>query len=65
MTAPAATLSKGEFHNEPFTEFSKPETRKAMEEALRHLKSMFGREYPLTIGGERVTTTEKTIQSLC
>ena len=30
-----------------------------MEEALAQVRGMFGREYPLTIGGERVTTTEK------
>ena len=60
MTSPATTLPKGEFHNEPFTDFSKPENRKAMEDALRHVKSMFGREYPLTIAGEKLTTTEKT-----
>ena len=30
-----------------------------MEEALAQVRGMFGREYPLTIGGERITTTEK------
>lgn len=60
MTSPATTLHRGEFQNEPFTDFRKPETRKAMEEALRQVKGMFGREYPLVIGGEKITTTEKT-----
>ncbi len=59
-TSTATTLPKGEFQNEPFTDFSKPENRKGMEDALRHVKGMFGREYPLIIGGENVTTTEKT-----
>ena len=45
--------------NEAFIDFSKPENRKAMEEALAQVRGMFGREYPLTIGGERITTTEK------
>ena len=44
--------SRGEFVNEPFTDFSKPENRKAMEDALRHVKAMFGREYPLVIAGK-------------
>src|SRR5271168_5328435 len=52
-------LQRGEFVNEAFIDFSKPENRKAMEDALASVRGMFGREYPLTIGGERITTTEK------
>ncbi len=52
-------LQRGEFSNEPFIDFTKPENRKAMEEALAQVRGKFGREYPLTIGGERITTTEK------
>jgi 1-pyrroline-5-carboxylate dehydrogenase len=59
MTSPATTLDRGEFQNEPFIDFGKPENRKAMEDALRQVKGMFGRDYPLVIGGEKVTTTEK------
>src|SRR5580658_9662259 len=55
----APNLHRGEFTNEPFLDFSKPENRKAMEDALAQVHKMFGREYPLTIGGERITTTEK------
>src|SRR6202046_2534699 len=60
-TKSAADLihSRGEFVNEPFTDFSKPENRKAMEDALRHVKSMFGREYPLVIAGQNLVTTDK------
>src|ERR1700751_4619204 len=60
MTSPATTLHRGEFQNEPFIDFSKPENRQSMEDALRRVKGMFGREYPLLIGGEKITTTEKT-----
>lgn len=56
---PAVNLQRGEFSNEAFIDFSKPENRKAMEGALVQVRAMFGREYPLTIGGERITTTEK------
>jgi len=59
MTSPATSLHKGEFQNEPFVDFTKPENRKAMEDALRQVKGMFGREYPLTIGGEKITTVDK------
>ena len=59
MTSPATSLHKGEFQNEPFVDFTKPENGKAMEDALRQVKGMFGREYPLTIGGEKITTVDK------
>lgn len=64
MTSAASTvnLQRGEFTNEPFTDFTRPDIRKKMEEALASVHSQFGREYPLTIGGENVTTTAK-IQS--
>jgi len=48
-----------EFANEPFLDFTKPENRKAMEEALKKVAAEFGREYPMYIGGKTVTTKEK------
>ena len=48
-----------EFTNEPFIDFSVPENRKRMEEALKKVKAEFGREYPNWIGGHKVTTTDK------
>ena len=59
MTSPAISLHRGEFQNEPFIDFTRQENAKAMQDALRQVKSQFGREYPLTIGGEKVTTTDK------
>jgi 1-pyrroline-5-carboxylate dehydrogenase len=59
MTSPVTTRHRGEFQNEPFVDFSQAENRKAMEEALRHVKGMFGREYPLVIGGEKISTPDK------
>src|ERR1700691_3309044 len=58
-TKPHANLHRGEFTNEAFIDFTQPANRKAMEDALAQVRGMFGREYPLTIGGERITTTEK------
>src|ERR1700691_885172 len=52
-------LQRGEFANEAFIDFTQPENRKAMEDALAQVRGMCGREYPLTIGGERITTSEK------
>lgn len=44
-----------EFRNEPLTDFSKPENKVAMQAALEKVKGEFGREYPLVIGGQRIT----------
>ncbi len=48
-----ATLS--EFKNEALTDFSKPENKNAMQKALEKVKGEFSREYPLVIGGHRIT----------
>src|SRR5437870_11392601 len=56
-----STLS--EFKNEPLTDFGKPENKAAMEAALRKVKEEFGRDYPLVIGGERITGL-KTFESI-
>src|SRR6202007_1101943 len=48
-----------EFVNEPFIDFSRPENRKRMEEALKTVAAELGREYPMYIGGQKVITTEK------
>jgi 1-pyrroline-5-carboxylate dehydrogenase len=48
-----------EFRNEPLTDFSKEENAQAMRAALEKVKSELGREYPLVIGGRRITTDSK------
>jgi 1-pyrroline-5-carboxylate dehydrogenase len=48
-----------DFHNEPYTDFSLPQNRRAMEAALGHVRSQFGREYDLEIGGEHFTAAAK------
>ena len=52
-------IQRGEFSNEPFVNFSMPENRKAMEDALKKVAGELGREYPLYIAGEKITTPEK------
>jgi 1-pyrroline-5-carboxylate dehydrogenase len=44
------------FKNEPFLDFSNPETATQMREALAEVERQFGREYPCIVGGERVET---------
>ena len=56
MTEPTAKNRRlPEFRNEPLTDFSKPQNRSAMEAALEKVKREFGTEYPLIIGGQRIT----------
>jgi 1-pyrroline-5-carboxylate dehydrogenase len=47
------------FKNEPLTDFSKPENKKAFEQAIEKIKARIGSEIPLIIGGEKITTTDK------
>jgi 1-pyrroline-5-carboxylate dehydrogenase len=47
------------FKNEALTDFSKPANRKAMEKALAKVKTMLGKEYPVVIGTEEITTPDK------
>src|SRR5919201_6244887 len=59
----AIRAPKGEFRNEPFTDFSREDNARAMREALDKVRSELGREYNLIIGGRMVKTAEK-IKSL-
>jgi len=59
MATAEARIHVSEFSNEPFVDFSKPENRQAMEDALKKVASEFGREYPMYIGGHKVTTATK------
>src|SRR6266403_3148812 len=59
MATAETRLRKPEFVNEAFIDFAKAENRAAMEAALKKVASEFGREYPMYIAGQKVTTTEK------
>ncbi len=48
-----------EFRNEPLTDFSQEENAQAMRAAIAKVQSQLGREYPLVIGGERISTGNK------
>ncbi|MFB4168584.1 L-glutamate gamma-semialdehyde dehydrogenase [Virgibacillus sp. JSM 102003] len=47
------------YKHEPFTDFTVEENRSAMLEALKKVEADLGKEYPLIIGGERITTNDK------
>src|SRR6201993_2675296 len=59
MATAETRLQKPEFVNEAFIDFTKTENRAAMEAALKKVASEFGREYPMYIAGQTVTTAEK------
>src|SRR5437899_3132963 len=50
-----------EFRNEPFTDYSKPENAEAMRSAIEKVKGDLGREYPIVIGGEKISLESKFI----
>ncbi len=47
------------FANEPYTDFAKPENAQRMGAALAKVRSEFGKEYDLLIGGERLRSSSK------
>ncbi len=51
----------GSFRNEPFLDFSASDVKLGMREALRAVRSELGREYPLILGGERITAKTKIV----
>jgi 1-pyrroline-5-carboxylate dehydrogenase len=52
-----ATLRQ--FRNEPLTDFSQPEHRQAMQEAVERVRGQLGHEYEIVIGGQHVRTAEQ------
>jgi 1-pyrroline-5-carboxylate dehydrogenase len=50
---------QGAFVNEPFTNFKDLEVARSMRAALDYVASHLGHEYPLIIGGDRLTTPDK------
>jgi 1-pyrroline-5-carboxylate dehydrogenase len=56
-----ATPTISEFRNEAYADFSQPANRQAMEAALQKVRGELGREYPLRIGGELISTGDKLV----
>ncbi|MEH7009596.1 L-glutamate gamma-semialdehyde dehydrogenase [Neobacillus niacini] len=51
------------YTHEPFTNFADEANKKAFQQALSYVQSQLGKEYPVVIGGESITTDSK-IQSI-
>jgi 1-pyrroline-5-carboxylate dehydrogenase len=53
-----------DFKNEPLSDFKgNPEAHRKMKEALEEVGKELGRDYPLVIDGERITTNDKLIST--
>ncbi|HVP52701.1 MAG TPA: L-glutamate gamma-semialdehyde dehydrogenase [Terriglobales bacterium] len=52
-------IAPGPFRNEPATDFTKEENKRAMRAAIEKVRGELGREYDLVIGGKHVKTTDK------
>lgn len=48
-----------EFKNESYIDFSNPENRSKMEDAIKKAESQLGKEYPIIIGDENITLETK------
>lgn len=57
------SIRLSDFRNEPYADFSDPAIAAKMREALAFVRSQFGREYELRIGGER-HQTESLLDSI-
>lgn len=51
------------YQHEPLTDFTDEKNQHAFREALSFVESQLGKEYPLVIGSEEITTNEKIISS--
>jgi len=56
-----ATATHTQFRNEPVTDFTVAANRQAMEAALAKVRSEFGREYPLRLSGQFISTGDKLV----
>jgi len=50
-----------EYKHEPFTDFTLEENNNEFKKALEVVQAELGKDYPLVIGGEAITTTEKIV----
>ncbi|PDM40349.1 L-glutamate gamma-semialdehyde dehydrogenase [Parageobacillus yumthangensis] len=49
------------YRHEPLTDFTIEENKRVFEKALKDVSFQLGKEYPLIIGSERITTTDKVV----
>ena len=58
IATPEPTADLPPFHNEPVTDFTRPEARASMRDALRAVRDQMGKTYKLTLGREPVDASE-------
>jgi len=57
--APATPGGLPRFANDPMVDFTRPDHRAAFPAAIAQVRTGFGKTYPLFIGGQEVTTTDR------
>jgi 1-pyrroline-5-carboxylate dehydrogenase len=63
LTLPPAIAALPSFSTELFVDFTKPQNKAAMEEALATVAAQLGQEYDLVIGGKRLRTAGKIVST--
>jgi 1-pyrroline-5-carboxylate dehydrogenase len=62
LTRPVTSItSPVPFANEPFVDFTQPENKRRMHDALDEVRNQLGREYDIIIGGKRLKTEKKNL----
>jgi 1-pyrroline-5-carboxylate dehydrogenase len=62
LTRPVTSItSPAPFSNEPFVDFTQPDNKRRMHEALDEVRNQLGREYDIIIGGKRLKTEKKNL----
>ncbi|WP_019156844.1 L-glutamate gamma-semialdehyde dehydrogenase [Robertmurraya massiliosenegalensis] len=54
-------IKESDYIHEPLTDFSLEKNRQVFKDSLNLVESQLGKDYPLVIGGERITTNEKIV----
>jgi 1-pyrroline-5-carboxylate dehydrogenase len=61
LIPPTSVSTPSPFSNEPFVDFTKPENKRRMEQALADVQAELGHEYDIIIGGKHIKTEGKIL----
>src|SRR3984885_9385611 len=61
LIPPTSVSAPSPFANEPFVDFTKPENKRRMEQAIADLQDELGHEYDIIIGGKHIKTEGKIL----
>ncbi len=61
LIPPTSVSAPSPFSNEPFVDFTKPENKRRMEQAIADVQAELGHEYDIIIGGKHIKTEGKIL----